>query len=363
MLVGETSRRAYSDYMNHHAVILAFISAALFGISTPAAKGLLGSIHPAMLAGLLYCGAGIGIAILRRFARPLTGATSEAPLASHDMPWLAGAIVAGGIIGPLLLMVGLQTTDAAAASLLLTLEGVATALLAWFVFHENFDRRIALGMVFLVAGAAILSWSGAPTLDNVIGPAAIAGACLAWGLDNNLTRKVSLADPLQIVELKGLVAGPINIAIALWAGAEFPALTPLLIAGVVGFLGYGVSLALFVLALRHLGTARTGAYFSTAPFLGAIAALLFLGEPLTLQLAMAGALMAIGVWLHLTETHGHEHEHEPMEHTHAHVHDAHHQHEHGPDDPPGEPHTHRHRHERMRHTHPHVPDMHHTHRH
>lgn len=365
MLVGGVPPHAYSGHMNHRAVVLALVSAALFGISTPAAKGLLGAIHPAMLAGLLYCGAGIGVAFLRRVARPLYsgGATSEAPVAAHDMPWLAGAIVAGGIAGPLLLMFGLQRTDAAAGSLLLTLEGVATALLAWFVFHENFDRRIALGMACLVAGAAVLSWSGTPTLGSMIGPAAIVGACLAWGLDNNLTRKVSLADPLQIVELKGLVAGPINIAIALWAGAEFPAATPLLIAGVVGFLGYGVSLALFVFALRHLGTARTGAYFSTAPFLGAIAALLFLREPLTLQLAMAGALMAIGVWLHLTENHEHEHEHELMEHTHAHVHDAHHQHEHRPDDPPGEPHTHGHRHERMRHAHPHVPDMHHTHRH
>lgn len=174
---------------------------------------------------------------------------------------------------------------------------------------------------------------------------------------------MSLADPLQIVELKGLVAGPINIAFALWVGAEFPAMISLLIAGVVGFLGYGVSLALFVFALRYLGTARTGAYFSTAPFLGAVAALLLLGEPLTVQLVVAGVLMALGVWLHLTERHEHEHEHEAMEHEHAHVHDAHHQHAHGADDPPGEPHSHRHRHDRVRHTHPHVPDMHHTHRH
>jgi len=351
--------------MNNHAAMLALVSAVLFGVSTPAAKGLLGSIHPAMLAGLLYCGAGIGVALLRRLPRPLVseGTGSEAPLASHDMPWLAGAIVAGGIFGPRLLMVGLRTTDAAAASLLLTLEGVATALLAWFVFHENFDRRIALGMACLVAGAAILAWSRTPTLGSVIGPVAIMGACIAWGLDNNLTRKVSLADPLQIVELKGLVAGPINIAFALWVGAEFPAMISLLIAGVVGFLGYGVSLALFVFALRYLGTARTGAYFSTAPFLGAVAALLLWGEPLTVQLVVAGVLMALGVWLHLTERHEHEHEHEAMEHEHAHVHDAHHQHAHGADDPPGEPHSHRHRHDRVRHTHPHVPDMHHTHRH
>ena len=351
--------------MNRHAVILAFISAALFGISTPAAKALLGSIDPAVLAGLLYCGAGIGIAVVRRIARPLIApdATIEAPLGSADVPWLAGAIAAGGIVGPLLLMVGLARTDAAAASLLLTLEGVATALLAWFVFHENFDRRIALGMACLVAGAIVLSWTGQPTMSGLIGPLAIAGACAAWGLDNNLTRKVSLADPLQIVELKGLIAGPVNLGLGLWVGGSLPALSPLLIAGVVGFLGYGVSLALFVLALRDLGTARTGAYFSTAPFLGAVAAIFFLQEPITTQLVVAGILMGFGVWLHLTEDHEHDHEHEPMEHGHLHVHDAHHQHMHGPDDPPGEPHTHVHRHERLRHRHPHVPDMHHTHRH
>jgi drug/metabolite transporter (DMT)-like permease len=351
--------------MNRRAVVLALLSAALFGISTPAAKALLGSIEPTILAGLLYCGAGFGVAILRRLT-PLVRPEHHAPevaLGRKDVPWLAGAIVAGGIVGPVLLMAGLARTEAATASLLLTLEGVATALMAWFIFHENFDRRIAVGMMCLVAGAIILSWSGQPTLSTLLGPIAVVGACIAWGLDNNLTRKVSLADPLQIVELKGLIAGPVSLAIGFSAGGSLPPLSTALLAGLVGFIGYGVSLALFVRALRDLGTARTGAYFSTAPFVGAVAALIVLGEPVTLQLGAAGLLMAIGVWLHLTEVHEHEHEHEPMEHEHRHVHDAHHQHAHSPDDPPGEPHTHRHRHERMRHKHPHVPDMHHTHRH
>ena len=351
--------------MNHHAVLLALLSAALFGMSTPAAKTLLSTVDPAVLAGLLYCGAGVGVALLRRFARPLLSgrAPVEMPLATRDAPWLAAAIVIGGIVGPILLMIGLQRTDAATASLLLTLEGVATALLAWFVFHENFDRRIALGMGCLVAGAAALTWSGQPTLSGMLGPLAIVGACLAWGLDNNLTRKVSLSDPLQIVEFKGLIAGPVSLALGLWSGGSMPELSSVLIAGLVGFIGYGVSLVLFVLALRDLGTARTGAYFSTAPFVGALVAVVALRDPLTLQLLAAGLLMAFGVWLHLTEDHRHEHEHEPMEHTHPHVHDAHHQHAHTSEDPPGEPHTHLHRHERMRHKHPHVPDMHHTHRH
>ncbi|MCW5693880.1 MAG: EamA family transporter [Pseudolabrys sp.] len=351
--------------MNRSAVGFALLSAALFGVSTPAAKALLGSVDPALLAGLFYCGAGIGTGILRRALRSLStdSAAQETPLARGDVPWLAGAILCGGVIGPLLLMVGLARTEASTASLLLTLEGVATALLAWFVFHENFDRRIALGMLLLVAGAGVLAWSGTATFANVAGMATIVGACVAWGLDNNLTRKVSLADPLQIVEIKGLVAGPVNLLLALAAGSAWPRAEVALAAAIVGFIGYGASLALYVLALRHLGTARTGAYFATAPFLGAVAALAFLHEPLTLQLVAAGFMMAAGVYLHLTERHEHDHVHEPMTHSHPHVHDEHHQHEHGPDDPPGEPHTHVHRHAPLRHSHPHAPDMHHTHQH
>ena len=263
--------------MNRTAVLYALLSAVLFGISTPAAKGLVGTVDPVLLAGLLYCGAGIGVTILRRLAHAVSApAAIEQSLRRQDIPWLAGAIVAGGIAGPVLLMMGLARTDAAAASLLLTLEGAATALMAWFIFHENFDCRIALGMVCLVTGAVALAWSGVPTLANVIGPIAIVGACIMWGLDNNLTRKVSLADPLQIVQFKGLIAGPINVALGLWAGASLPGALDALLAGVVGFLGYGVSLALFVVALRHLGAARTGAYFSTAPFVGAAVAVLLL---------------------------------------------------------------------------------------
>jgi len=344
-------------------VVYALLSALLFGISTPAAKVLLGLSNPAILAGLLYCGAGLGAALFRRVVRSSDGAAREAALSTTDLPWLSGAIVAGGIVGPLLLMLGLARTEAGTASLMLTLEGVATALMAWFIFHENFDRRIALGMACLVAGAAVLSWSGQPTLSSLVGPSAIVGACIAWGLDNNLTRKVSLADPLQIVELKGLIAGPCNIALGLSMGGTLPGPGPVAFAGLVGVLGYGASLALFVLALRHLGTARTGAYFSTAPFFGAATAVLALGEPLTAQLLVAAALMAVGVWLHITEHHEHFHAHDPVTHDHAHTHDEHHQHEHGPLDPAGQPHTHQHRHAPLEHAHQHTPDEHHRHRH
>jgi drug/metabolite transporter (DMT)-like permease len=350
--------------MKRGPIAYALLSAVLFGVSTPAAKALLGSIDPMVLAGLLYCGAGIGAAVFRRLVR-LSGddGAKEAALSARELPWLAGAIVAGGIVGPILLMVGLARTEASTASLMLTLEGVATALMAWFIFHENFDRRIALGMACLVAGSAVLAWSGAPGWSGIAGPFAIVAACVAWGLDNNLTRKVALSDPLQIVELKGLVAGPCNIAIGLWMGAGLPSAPGMAMAALVGLLGYGASLALFILALRHLGTARTGAYFSTAPFFGAGAAILALGEPLTVQILAAAALMAVGVWLHITEHHEHAHAHEAMAHAHSHTHDAHHQHAHGPADPKGEPHVHWHRHEPMAHAHAHTPDEHHRHRH
>jgi drug/metabolite transporter (DMT)-like permease len=351
--------------MNPAAVLAALASAALFGVSTPAAKALLGVVDPVILAGLFYCGAGIGIALLRILAGPILNAPAarQQPLTRRDYGWLAGAIALGGVAGPVLLMLGLARTPAATASLLLTVEGAATALLAWFVFHENFDRRIALGMACLVAGAALVSWSGTPTIESLAGPLAIIAACIAWGIDNNLTRKVSLADPLQIVQLKGLIAGPVNLLLGLWAGASLPGPFGILMAALVGFVCYGLSLALFVIALRHLGAARTGAYFSTAPFIGAATAVVALQQPLSVQLVAAGALMAVGVWLHVTERHAHAHAHARMVHAHAHSHDEHHRHTHGPQDPPGEPHTHAHEHDALTHSHPHVPDMHHDHRH
>lgn len=351
--------------MTTRAILYALLSAVLFGVSTPTAKAFLGSTDPMVLAGLLYCGAGVGVALIGHVVRPMLSlpGTGEMTLVRSDLRWLAGAIVAGGVIGPVLLMIGLVRTDAAAASLLLTMEGAATAFMARFLFHEHFDRRIALGMVRLVAGAGVLSWSGQPALSDILGPLAIIGACVAWGLDNNLTRKVSLADPMQIVELKGLVAGPVNVGLGLWMGGKIPGFPTVVAAAIVGFLGYGVSLVLFVTALRHLGSARTSAYFSTAPFFGAAAAILVLGEPITLPLVVAGALMGLGVWLYVSERHQHVHDHEPITHSHAHTHDEHHQHAHGPEDPSGEPHVHQHRHPALVHTHPHMPDMHHQHRH
>lgn len=339
---------------------MAILAAILFGGSTPFAKLLLGRTPPVLLAGLLYLGSGLGLTLLYRGRR---NRAAEAPLTGKDLPWLAGAVFFGGVLGPVLLMLGLTTTPASTASLLLNLEGVFTALLAWFAFKENYDRRVAAGMLLIVGGGVLLSWQGGGGLNLPVGSLAVAGACLCWGIDNNLTQKVSAGDPLQVAAIKGGVAGTVNLGAALLLGAKAPGALVFGGALAVGFLGYGCSLVLFVLALRHIGTARTGAYFSLAPFVGAALSLLLLREPVGALFFAAGALMAGGIWLHLTERHEHEHTHERLEHSHPHVHDEHHRHTHdGPVDP-DKPHTHPHVHHPLTHTHPHYPDIHHRHTH
>lgn len=340
---------------------VALLAAVLFGASTPFAKLLLGEMRPVLLAGLLYLGSGLGLTLLFLLRRG--SASGEAPLVRSDLPWLAGAVFFGGVLGPVLLMLGLKAAPASTASLLLNLEGVFTALLAWFAFRENFDRRIALGMLSIVAGGVLLSWQGSAAVSLPLGALAVAGACLCWGIDNNLTQKVSAGDPTQVAAIKGAVAGSVNLAVALSLGAALPSLSVIAGALLVGFLGYGLSLVLFVLALRHIGTARTGAYFSLAPFVGASVSLLLLHEPVGLLFFAAAALMAMGVWFHLTERHVHEHHHRRLTHSHRHVHDAHHQHAHEAGVDPTEPHTHVHTHEPLTHSHPHFPDIHHRHGH
>jgi drug/metabolite transporter (DMT)-like permease len=349
---------------NWQGISHALLAAVLFGASTPLAKVLLPQFDPILLAGLLYLGSGFGLAVwwLLR-SRSRAEGRGEAGLARQDLPWLAGAFLCGGVAGPILLMLGLATTPASTASLLLNLEGVLTALLAWFVFKEHFDARIMLGMALITSGAGCLSWIGRPQVGVPWGALAIVGACLAWALDNNLTRKVSSADPVQTAMLKGLVAGGVNTSLALLLGAKLPSAGAVLGAAVVGLLGYGVSLTLFVFALRHIGTARTGAYFSIAPFVGAALAIGFLRDPLTLGSLVGAAFMGLGVWLHLSERHAHQHRHESMDHDHLHTHDEHHLHPHSSSDPPGEPHAHPHHHQELVHSHAHYPEIHHRHEH
>lgn len=338
-------------------VAAALGAALLFGAATPLAKQLLQSVSPWMLAGLLYLGSGLGLSLYRQVMR-----APAVHLPRHERLWLAGAVLAGGVIGPVLLMIGLTALPASAASLLLNAESVFTALLAWFVFKENVDRRIALGLLAITLGAVALSWPDQSQHAALWPALAVLGACLAWGVDNNLTRKVSLSDATWIAAVKGLAAGSVNLALAFMLQERLPAWPDVAGAMLLGLLAYGVSLSLFVVGLRHLGTARTGAYFSIAPFFGTLLAIAG-GEPATPALLVGGALMAIGIVLHLTERHEHLHSHEVLEHAHPHRHDEHHQHVHDTEDTPDIPHTHWHRHEPLRHAHAHFPDAHHRHRH
>jgi drug/metabolite transporter (DMT)-like permease len=275
---------------------------------------------------------------------------------------LVGAVFFGGLVAPVLLMAGLARMPASGASLLLNAEAVFTAALAWVVFRENVDRRVALGMLAIVAGAVVLSVPTGAAFGSPWPALAVLGACLCWGLDNNLTRKVALNDATWLAAVKGSVAGPVNLALAFLLGATMPSTGLVIGAMVIGLFAYGVSLALFIVGMRHVGTARAGAYFSVAPFFGAVIAVA-MGEALTWPLAIAAALMGLGVWLHLTERHEHEHTHGVIAHDHWHTHDVHHHHEHAEAVAPGVRHRHAHAHEPLTHSHEHYPDAHHRHSH
>jgi drug/metabolite transporter (DMT)-like permease len=347
--------------------LLALLAAALFGVSTPLAKLLLGTFSPLLLAGLLYLGSGCGLLLLtliRKYTYSKNVAVPrEAPLARHDFLWLGGAVLTGGVIAPILLFWGLSVTAAATASLLLNLESVLTALLGAWVFREAVGRRLWLALGIMLAAGLLLSYQPDVSVQISPGSLAIAGACLLWGLDNNLTRKISAGDPISIAMIKGLVAGAANICLFVASGGVMTA-GGWALAGalLLGFASFGISLVLFIYALRHLGSARTGAHFSTAPFIGAATAILLLNEPFDVTFVIALALMLIATWLVLTEQHLHEHSHEYMVHTHRHVHDIHHQHAHRGEEGP-EPHVHEHEHRPLVHSHPHLPDLHHRHEH
>jgi len=342
-------------------VIYALLAALLFGASTPFAKLLLGDVAPVMLAGLLYLGSGVGLTLIRLIR---DRGWKFRQLAITEWSWLLGAILFGGVLGPIALLFGLTQTTGARASLLLNLEAVLTAVIAWTVFRESADKRIVLGMAAIVLGGIALSWqTNVDASLNWLGPVLISLACLCWAIDNNLTRKVSASDALFIAGVKGLIAGTVNCALALFLGLSLPTGLVVFSTMTLGLMGYGLSLVLFVLALRGLGTARTGAYFSTAPFIGAAISVALLGEPTGGLFWLAAFLMAVGVWIHLTEHHEHEHHHESLEHEHGHIHDVHHQHIHEFAWDGQEPHDHKHVHIEVTHKHPHFPDIHHRHSH
>jgi len=336
----------------------AIAAPVLFGMGVAASKPILNRVDPAMAAGLLYLGSGIGLGILSLSRLILSPSAKEAPLAKTDWPWLCGALIMGGMLAPVLLMIGLAVAPANSAALLLNLETPLTVLLACLVFHEPLGRRSGLGIALVVLGGAALTWTGRLSAGFPWGGLAVAGACLAWALDNNLSQRICAKDPVQIAAVKGLAAGACNVALAASFGARMPAAGDAALLGLIGLLGYGLSLCCFLISLRLIGTARTGAFFALAPFIGAGAGCLFLHEPLTAGLVSAAALMGLGVGLSLGERHEHEHGHFGT-HEHRHAHDTHHQHRHEPPDASGAEHSHPHSHEGLAHSHSHYPDIHH----
>jgi drug/metabolite transporter (DMT)-like permease len=332
-------------------------AALLFGLSAPVAK-----LRPLTLAALLYLGGGAALALYGAVRRVLRrNREREASLTRSDVPNLVGVVVSGGIVGPLLLLTGLDRLSALSTSLLLNLEGPLTVLLAVAIFREHLGGRAAAASASIFAGALLLGVSDDELRGDWIGIACVAGACAAWALDNNLTQRLSLKDPVSVVRWKALGAGSCMLLVALATAHAAPPATVAGAALALGAVSYGISIVLDVYALRVLGAAREAAYFATAPFIGAAAAVPLLGERPSLLDGAAAALMLTGVALLLRERHAHPHSHAPLEHEHVHVHDEHHQHQHT--GPVIEPHSHWHRHERLTHDHPHVPDLHHRHPH
>lgn len=347
-------------WTSSRGALFGLAAAALFGLSAPLAKILLGSLSPVLLAGLLYLGAAAGLWLHRLAFRT----TTEAQLKPADMPMLAGVVVLGGVLGPLLMLFGLNRVSGLVGSLLLNLEAPFTVLLAVVVFREHLGKVCAFASACIVLGAFALKLEAGAASGDALGVMLLAAACAAWALDNNLTQRLSLRDPFAVVRVKTLAAGSFNTALGIvLSGGELPDPWYVAYALVLGSFSYGVSVVLDAYALRLLGAAREAAYFATAPFIGALGSLLILAEPVRPMDAAAMAAMALGVVLLLRERHSHEHAHLELEHEHLHTHDEHHRHEHAACDPPGDTHSHRHRHAPLVHDHPHLPDAHHRHAH
>jgi drug/metabolite transporter (DMT)-like permease len=350
--------------MNKSPLLYVIISAILFGLSAPLAKLLGRNTPPLTMAGLLYLGSFIGLSIYTVLGRISNSnpVRKSPPLDKKDFPWLAGAVVAGGIIAPFCLMTGLTMVTGFSASLMLNLEGVATAVIAVFLFKENAGKRLWLSLACTTAAGIFLSWDPALGKFSIAGPLWILLAMICWGVDNNLTRNISEKDPVQIAKIKGLVAGASSLLIACGLGIRISLDLTLALVLALGSCCYGISLVFFIKALKGLGASRTGAFFSIAPFIGALASLIILKEWTGWVMFPATALMMVGIWMIGSEKHAHMHTHRPIIHTHAHDHDdAHHQHKHT--GALQEPHFHEHVHDETTHWHVHWPDMHHRHEH
>ena len=337
--------------------LLALLAAALFGLSTPFVQSWGQGVGPFTTAALLYSGAALVAACMRKPKE------SEAQLQRSDAKRLLAMAFFGAVIGPVALAWGLQHTSGVSASLMLTLEAVFTALLAWRLYGETVDKRVVLAMGTLLAGGVVLALDQrVQGGSQLMGLLAVMTATVAWGIDNTLSRGVADRDPGQVVLVKA-VLGLMATASVAWLNSEpRPAWVPCAVLLAIGASGYGLSLRFYLLAQRTFGAARTGSVFAFAPFIGALAAFALGERAVSPYLALGGLLMLLGVVLHLAESHGHEHTHEMMQHEHAHSHnDGHHDHSH--ERMPAGEHSHMHRHTPVTHGHAHVPDIHHSHRH
>jgi drug/metabolite transporter (DMT)-like permease len=315
-----------------------------------------------MLAGLLYLGAFVGLFLYSFLINNRVHHLKTERLERRDLPWLIGAILAGGVIAPISQMMGLNLISGFSVSLLLNLEGVATAMIAVFFFRENAGKRLWLAMLFMTIAGVLLSWDSGQSKFNIAGPLLILLAVVCWGIDNNLTRQISDKNPIQITYVKGLAGGVTSVSLALILGKSIPLDFTLLFAILLGAFSYGISLAFFIKALQGLGSSRTGAFFSLGPFIGAITSVIILREWIGWVMFPALVLMALGVWLISSEKHKHAHIHLTTTHTHSHRHDdMHHLHEHPKETV--EPHIHEHTHPELNHTHAHWPDTQHRHSH
>jgi drug/metabolite transporter (DMT)-like permease len=340
-------------------------AALLFGLTTPILKLFLPVYDLLPVAGLLYVGAGLGLGlfeILLAFTRSPASSQFETPIQTGDIGRLLGIILTGGILGPILMLYGLERISAVVGSLLLNLEAPLTILLAVTFFREHLGKREVGAAMCILAGAGLLSYGPGTVYGDWLGVISLGGACVCWAVDNNLTQGLSLRNPLAVARVKGLSAGGFSLGLSWLMGYEFPDMTAIGMILVLGFVGYGVSVVLDIYALRLLGAAREAAFFSTAPFIGALAAVPILGEHWRLGEYLAGATMAIGIGVLLREHHSHLHLHTGMEHDHVHTHtDPHHQHDHK--EKLVGPHAHWHRHLPLQHDHGHVSDVHHRHEH
>jgi drug/metabolite transporter (DMT)-like permease len=340
---------------------LSFFSAALFGVSPALAKLVMGEMSPVLLAGLLYLGSGVGLQLFLSFQKQ-NSFTAIRGLSKKAKLKLLGAIISGGILAPLCLAYGIKFGSAFEVSLLLNLETVATTLIAWLVFHEYIGRSVWIGKLLLVVGALIISLNFKNGFGFSDAGILLIAACVFWGIDNNLTRDVEDLNPAVLASVKGWVAGGFNTLLALSLGQFQVGFNQGLGTLAIGAFSYGLSLVLFVKALRLIGASRTSTYFAVGPFFGMIFSVLLLNERPDHSQWFAAVLMALGLWTLYRERHSHPHTHEPLTHSHKHTHDEHHQHLHSGSEGP-EPHEHLHTHQPITHSHPHLPDVHHRHRH